>query len=79
VHIVVYIFAGLFMLIALGLVFTYYRTRHPGTLLMATAYGASAAAALVYMSWWPLVLGFALVWVFRLMGFEPTSSRAPPQ
>jgi hypothetical protein len=71
VHIAVYIFAGLFMLLALGLVFAYYRGRHPGTVLMAVAYGASAAAAIAYVSWWPLVLGFALVWLFRFMGLEP--------
>jgi hypothetical protein len=79
VHIVVYIFAGLFILLTLGLLFAYYRGRHPGTLLMATAYGASAAAALVYTSWWPLILGFALVWLFKLMGFEPSSNSTPPQ
>jgi hypothetical protein len=79
VHIVVYIFAGLFILLALGLLFAYYRSRQPGMLLMATAYGAAAAAALVYTSWWPLILGFVLVWLFRLMGLEPNSNRAPPQ
>jgi hypothetical protein len=46
---------------------------------MAAAYGAAAAGALVYMSWWPLVLGFAIVWVFKLMGLEPGSGRSPPR
>ena len=46
---------------------------------MAIAYGVSAAIALVYTSWWPLILGFVLVWLFRLMGLEPASSRAPPR
>jgi hypothetical protein len=79
VHVVVYIFAGLFILLALGLLFAYYRGRHPGTLLMAAAYGAAAAGALAYMSWWPLVLGFAIVWLFKLMGLEPGSGRSPPR
>jgi hypothetical protein len=46
---------------------------------MAVTYGASAAAAVVYTSWWPLILGFALVWVFKLMGLEPESREAPRQ
>jgi hypothetical protein len=46
VHIVVYIFAGLFIALALGLCFAYYRSRHPGLLLMAGAYGLSSARAL---------------------------------
>jgi hypothetical protein len=79
VHTAVYIFAGLFIILALGLLFAYYRGRHPGTLLMGVTYAASAAAALVYTSWWPLILGFALVWVFKLMGLEPNTTRAPPQ
>ena len=78
-HILVYIVAALFILLATGLLFVYYRERDTRTLLMAIAYGAAAAAALAYMNWWPLVLGFLLVWLLKLLGFEPGSGRASRQ
>jgi hypothetical protein len=78
VHIVVYIVATLFILLAAGLLFAYYRERRPGTLLMAATYGASAAGALTLVAWWPLVAGFVIAWMFKLMGLEP-GSRDPSQ
>lgn len=76
-HIVVYFFASLYIVLALGLAFTYYRERHAGTLLMAAAYGLSAALALGHMHWWPLLTGFVLVWMFRFMGLDPSVPRGP--
>jgi hypothetical protein len=73
VHILVYIVAAIFILLAAGLVFAYVRHRQPGTLLMAVSYGASAGAALAYMAWWPLVAGFIIAWALRLSGLEPGS------
>jgi hypothetical protein len=77
VHILVYILATLYILLALGLVFAYYRSRHPGTLLMAMAYGLSAGVALGHMHWWPFIVGFVLAWVFRFMGLDPGVPREP--
>ena len=77
VHIVVYIVATLFFLLAAGLLFAYVRERQPGTLLMAVAYGASAGAALALMAWWPLVAGFIIAWALRLSGLEPGSRDKP--
>jgi hypothetical protein len=77
VNIVIYVFAAIFIALALGLLFAYYRTRHPGTLLMGVTYLASAGAALGYMQWWPLVVGLVLAWVVRLMGLEPRTDREP--
>jgi hypothetical protein len=77
VHIVVYIFAGLFILLTLGLLVAYYRERQSGVLLMAVAYGASAGAALALMQWWPLIAGFVLAWLLRLMGLDPEAQRQP--
>jgi pheromone shutdown protein TraB len=73
VHILVYILSTLFILLAAGLLFAYVRDRRPGMLLMAAAYGTSAGAALALMAWWPLVVGFLVAWVFRLIGLEPGS------
>lgn len=75
---VVYIISGLFILLALALLFTFYRSRHAGTLLMAVTYGVSAALALMLMHWWPLALGFASAWALRLMGLDPGRDHSSP-
>jgi hypothetical protein len=69
--IVIYIFSGFFIVLTLALLFGYYRTRQPGLVLISTTYGSAAALALMFMEWWPLVAGFALAWVLRLMGLDP--------
>lgn len=76
---VVYIFSALFFFLSFVLLFAYYRTRHAGMLLMAVAYGASAGLAIVIMHWWPLLAGFALVWILRLLGLDPSLPREPSQ
>lgn len=76
-NVVIYVFAALFAALAVGLIFAYYRTRHPGTLLMGVIYLSSAAAAVGYMRFWPLIVGLILTWVIRLMGLEPRTDREP--
>ena len=71
----VYAFSALFICLAFGLVFTYWRRRETGFLFMATAYGASAGAAIALAEGWPLLAGFAVAWVVRLMGFDPDTTR----
>ena len=71
VDIVVYIVAALFIVLAVGLIFAYIRERQPGTLLMGLAYGTSAGVALALMKWWPLLAGFLIAWVVKLMGLDP--------
>jgi hypothetical protein len=75
--VIIYLVAAIFVALALGLLFAYYRMRHPGTLLMGVTYLASAGAAIGYMRWWPLVVGLVLTWVIRLMGLEPRVDRDP--
>lgn len=65
------------MALALGLCFAYYRERHSGLLVMALTYGIAAALALGHMHWWPLALGYALVWLLRFMGLDPSAPRTP--
>lgn len=77
VNVIIYLFAAIFIALGLGLLFAYYRTRHPGTLLMGVTYLASAGAAIGYKQWWPLVVGLVLTWVIRLMGLEPKVDRDP--
>lgn len=76
-NIVIYIFSGLFIVLTAALLFAYYRTRQPGLVLMASTYGSAAALALVNMQWWPLLAGFALAWVLRLMGLDSVPEAGP--
>jgi hypothetical protein len=68
---VIYLFSGLFVMLALALVFTWWRDRHPGALLLALTYLCAAGTALVMQHWWPLAIGFLSAWALRLMGMDP--------
>ena len=72
-EIIVYVFGASFFFMALALLFAYHRTKHYGLFLMGLTYAASAGLALVLMHWWPLVAGFILVWLLRLIGLDPDS------
>ena len=74
-NIIIYIFSASFILMALALLFAYHRTKHYGLFLMGLTYAASAGLALVLMHWWPLVAGFILVWLLRLIGLDPDSKK----
>ena len=79
-QIVIYFFAASFVFMALALMLTYRRTRHYGVFIMGITYGASAVIAIMLAHWWPLVAGFVLVWVLRLLGLDPDTQREePPQ
>ena len=69
--IVIYIFSGLFLLLAAALVFTWWQGRHYGALLLAGTYAMAAALALMLHAWWPLVIGLLSAWSLRLMGLDP--------
>jgi hypothetical protein len=71
VYVLVVVFAAAFILMGCAVLFAYYRTRHPGLLLLGFTYAFSGAFALFVAHWWPLPVGFALVWVYRLLGMEP--------
>ncbi len=68
---VIYAFSVIFLLLALALLFTWWRQRHPGALLLAITYAMAAALALMFEAWWPLVIGFLSAWALRLMGLDP--------
>jgi uncharacterized membrane protein (UPF0136 family) len=77
VSIVIYIVAALFAVLTIGLLFAYYRERQAGTLLMGVIYGTSAGVAVTLMAWWPLVVGFILAWVIKIMGLDPPPPGEP--
>ena len=74
---VVYTLSAVFIAMALALVFAYSRTRHNGLLLMGVSYGASAILAIVVSDWWPLAVGFVIVWIMRAMGLDPGPEPMP--
>ena len=78
-EIVIYIFAASFIFMALALMFTYQRTKHYGVFLLGLTYGASAGLAIVLTHWWPLVAGFVLAWILRLLGLDPDTHERDPQ
>ena len=71
VTITIYIFSASFIMMTAALFFAYRRTGHFGMFLMGLTYGASAGLAITLTHWWPLVTGFVLVWVLKLLGLDP--------
>jgi hypothetical protein len=71
VTIVVYVIAGVFLLLMGGLFFSYRRTGHYGFFLMGITYGAAGGLAIALAHWWPLAAGFVLAWVLKLLGLDP--------
>jgi hypothetical protein len=70
-QIVIYFFAASFVFMAAALMMTYKRTRHYGVFLLGMTYAISAVLAVMLTHWWPLVAGFALVWILRFLGLDP--------
>lgn len=68
---VIYGFAGLFIAVCAMMLFAYFRTSYFGLFVMGVTYGASGVLAIALKQWWPLVAGFALVWLLKLLGLEP--------
>jgi hypothetical protein len=73
---VIYGFAGLFLVICAAMAYVFCRERHIGIFLMAVTYGTSGLLAITLAHWWPLIVGFVLVWMLRMLGLEP---RVEPQ
>lgn len=69
--IVIYVLAGLSIVLAIGGLSGYAQTKHPGLLLASLVSIASAVLAIVLVDWWPLVVGFAANWGLRLLGMDP--------
>jgi hypothetical protein len=68
---VTYVIAGAFIALAFAMLYVFYRSSHVGMFIMGLAYGCSGLIAILLGEWWPLVAGFALVWVLKLLGLEP--------
>jgi len=75
----IYLFGGFFIVLCLLMLYVFYRGKHFGTFLMGICYGLSGLLAITLPHWWPLVVGFVMVWLLRLMGMEPTAPVAASQ
>jgi hypothetical protein len=69
--IVIYVLAGLSILLAVGGL----TTNHPGTRLGSIVSIVFAILAIFLEEWWPLVNGFAVNWGLRLLGCDPDSRK----
>jgi hypothetical protein len=81
---VIHIFAGLFILLGAVMLYVFYRERHFGILLMGMTYTMSGLLAVVLPHWWPLVAGFVMVWMLKMLGLEMepqdvTAAPPPPE
>lgn len=70
-EIVIYVFAGCFILLSAALIFAYIRTRQYGLFLIALTYGTAGVIAIMTSEGWPLLIGFMIAWGLRMLGFDP--------
>ena len=73
---VIHGFGGLFIVLSSAMLYAFYRDRNFGLFIMGVTYGASGVLAIALPHWWPLVAGFVLVWLLKLLGLEPSAE--PP-
>ena len=69
--VVIYLFAALFGVVSIMMLWAYRRLRHFGLFIMALTYGIAAVLAFGLVHWWPLVAGYGIVWFLKFMGMDP--------
>ena len=69
---VTYTVAGVFIALAFTMLYVFYRSSHFGMFVMGLTYGGSGVLAILLGHWWPLVAGFALVWLLKWLGLDPS-------
>jgi len=72
-HYVIYILAGISILLAIG-GFAYNGPKKVWVVLASIVSIIFSYLAITYVSFWPLIAGFALNWLLKFMGLEPTNS-----
>jgi hypothetical protein len=70
---IIYGVSGVFIVLSCTMLYVFYRDRNFGLFIMGVTYGTSGMLALALPHWWPLVAGFVLVWLLKLLGLEPGS------
>jgi len=67
---VIYVFAALFIALGAAMLYIFHRERHFGMFLMGVTYATTGLMAFGVSHWWPLVAGFVLVWMLKMLGLE---------
>ncbi|MGH8640944.1 MAG: hypothetical protein ACRET6_04490 [Burkholderiales bacterium] len=68
---VTYVVAGVFIALAFAMLYVFYRNSQFGMFVMGLTYGCSGLLAILLGHWWPLIAGFALVWLLKWLGLDP--------
>lgn len=69
--IVIFVLAGISILLAIGGLSAYSATKHPGLLISSLISIGFSSLAIYLIEWWPLLVGFAANWGLRLLGLDP--------
>jgi hypothetical protein len=69
-QIMILFFAAFFAFMAVVLMITYLRTRDALVFVIAVTYGVSAGLTVALTHWWPLITGFTLIWILRLLWLD---------
>ena len=73
--IIIYVLAGISIVLAIGGLSAYADSRHPGLLISSIVSLVFSGLAIWFVQWWPLVAGFAANWMLRLLGLDPSHKR----
>ncbi len=71
----IYILASISIILAIGGLASYIQSRAIGLLLSSIISIAFSVTAIITVAWWPLVVGFALNWILRLLGFDSSLNK----
>jgi hypothetical protein len=69
-QIIIHFFAAFFAFMAVVLLFTYFHTRDASVFVIGATYGVSAGLTVALTHWWPLITGFTLIWILRLLWLD---------
>ena len=69
---VTYTVAGVFIVLSFTMLYVFYRSSHFGMFVMGLTYGCAGLLAILLSHWWPLAAGFALVWLLKWLGLDPS-------
>ncbi len=69
--IIIYILATLSILLAIGGLSEYLKSKHLGLLISSIVSIVFSFLAIYLVHWWPLIVGFGINWGLRLIGLDP--------
>lgn len=69
---IVYALAVVSIILAIGGLASYSKTKQIGLLISSIVSISFSVAAITLVEWWPLLAGFAINWILRLAGLDPS-------